>query len=67
VCIFIKYCYEVTDKLDRRLGSSEQDLYAGGETIWKVVELRRYRREVDSINNLHAQKIQVVILCSEFI
>jgi len=58
---------EVKNKLDRWLRSSEQDLYAGGETCWKVVELRRYRGEVDSINNLHAHKIQVLILCSEFI
>jgi len=50
-----------------QLGSSEQDLYVGGETCWKAVELGRYRRDVDNINNLHACEIQVLILCSEFI
>jgi len=43
---------EVKNKLDRRRGSSEQDLYADGERCWKAVELGRYRREVDSINSL---------------
>jgi hypothetical protein len=45
------FCYEEV-QLDMRLGSSEQDSYAGGKTCWKAVELGRYRREVDSINNL---------------
>lgn len=47
--------------------SSEQDLCADGETCWKAVELGRCRREVDSVNNIHARKIQLRVLCSEFI
>jgi len=55
-------------KISWMCGSDPQSrICAGGETCWKAAELGRYRREVDSINNLHACEIQVLILCSEFI